>query len=346
MVTIKVYNDIITASDEFFYEMFGAEYTLSLDKVKKIFDENPDEKDFKFEINCNGGYVSEGLAIYDTIRTSGKNIYCDINGACHSMAVCLLLAAPFENRTANPHAMALIHKVRGGCSCTTAEETKKYADDIKVQENAILDIYADRTGKSKKALKALMDAEKERTADELLQLGFISKINIYNTNLKKFSKMATTNKKENLFQRATNFVAKTTNKFFKTANFDYADSEGNVLFSTESEEDTLAVGDVVTLPGDETGGTFTLDDGRVVTIVDNVVTEIADADDETENLRQENAALRNDLQEALNLIDELKAGQTSNYKPVPRNMQNKGGNQNQSNVAAKLAAMREKNAKK
>jgi ATP-dependent Clp protease protease subunit len=337
MVTIKVYNDIITDSDVFLYEMFGEENTLSLGKVKDIFNKNPNENDFKFDIHCNGGYVSEGLAIYDTIRTSGKNIYCDINGSCHSMAVCLLLAAPFENRTANPHAQALIHKVRGGCIGVTAEEAQQYAADVKKDENAIIDIYVDRTGKSKEAMKALMSAEKIRTADELLQLGFISKINSYNTNFKNFSKMEKNDKKDDLLKRAGNFVTKAVNWLSqKTANFDYADAEGNVLFSTESEEDTLAVGDVVTIPDGATGGTFTLEDGRVVTIADNVVTEIGEAAP-TEDLQAENDELRNQLQEAVNLINELKSQVASNYKPATRTTAQKGATPT-SNVADKLAA--------
>jgi ATP-dependent Clp protease protease subunit len=341
MITIKVYNDIVTGDEAFFMEMFGAENTFSLEKVKDIFADNPKETDFKFDIHCNGGYVSEGLAIYDFLRTSGKNIHCNIDGTCHSMANVILLAAPFENRTANPHAKALIHKVRGGCYGVTVEEIEQYKQSIAADEKEIIKIYSDRTGKSEKAMEVLMSAEKERTATELLKLGFISKINVFNTNFKNLKQMKT-NKSKNVFQRAANFVTKTTNKFFKSANFDYTDVEGNVVFSTESEEDTLAVGDVVTLPEGETDGTFELEDGRTVTIVDSVVTEIAEADDETENLRDENAELRQSLQEAVNLIEELKAAKTSNYKPAART--SKGNANSQSAVKSKLDAL--KNAKK
>jgi hypothetical protein len=142
---------------------------------------------------------------------------------------------------------------------------------------------------------------------------------------------------KNLFQRAANFVTKTTNKFFATVNFDYSDSEGNVLFSIEGEEDTLAVGSVVTLPGGETGGTFELEDGRIVTVADSVVTEISDPADETANLQAENADLRADLQEALNLINDLKGQITSNYKPAVRTAKT-GNSAPQSRVSEKLAA--------
>ena len=338
MITVKVYNDIVTGDDAMFYELFGFENTLTLEKVKDIFADNPKETDFTFNIHCNGGYVSEGLAIYDAIRTSGKNIFCNIDGSCHSMATVLLLAAPFENRTANPHARALIHRVRGGAVGVTADELAQYNESMKRDEDSIIKIYCDRTGKSEKAMRALMSAEKERPASELLELGFISKINNYNTN---FKKMGTTNDRNKLMARVDKFVS-AVNKFFASVNFDYTDADGNVLFSTESAEDTLAVGDVVTIASGETGGTFTLGDGRTVTIVDNVVTEIAEpTDNELEDLQAENAELREQLQMAVNLINELKGQVTSNYKPAPRTVK-PGNTTTQSVVNKKLEELKNK----
>ena len=46
----------------------------------------------------------------------------------------------------------------------------------------MLNIYEDRTGTDRETLKGLLKEEKMRTADELLQYGFISKINPYTTN--------------------------------------------------------------------------------------------------------------------------------------------------------------------
>ena len=146
MVEIDIYKPI-DREDPFMSLWFGDDWVFSADNVHRAFDENPTEKDFRFNINCDGGSVAEGLRIYDVLRTSGKNIYMNIEGGCHSMAVCLLLAAAKENRTANPNCRALIHEVR---ACTydnlTADDAQALADEIRTEQNAILDIYADRTG--------------------------------------------------------------------------------------------------------------------------------------------------------------------------------------------------------
>ena len=74
MVEVNVYK--VIDKEDIFMSLFGFEDTVfNADIIRKVFDENPDEKEFKFNINCNGGLVSEGLRIYDVLRTSGKTIH-------------------------------------------------------------------------------------------------------------------------------------------------------------------------------------------------------------------------------------------------------------------------------
>lgn len=99
MINIRLYNPIANKHNAWWYSWDGEDGVFSLDFVQKVFSDNPNETDFRFNVHCAGGEVEEGLAIYDWLRTSGKNIYMNIEGGCHSMAVTLLLAAPAENRS-------------------------------------------------------------------------------------------------------------------------------------------------------------------------------------------------------------------------------------------------------
>ena len=168
-----------------------------------------------------------------------------------------------------------------------------------------------------------MNEEKIRTAEELLEWGFISRINSYNTNFKTNSNMA---KAKNLKQAATDLLSRINaflNQEEQATNFEHTDEDGTVLFTTESEDDTLEVG-MAASPD----GTFTLPDGRTVTIADGAISEIkepeAEEDDETnlseevERLEAENAQLRSMLEEATNLIEEFKKETRSNFKPKGR----------------------------
>lgn len=325
MLVIDLNLPIGPESENKWYAMWGEEAVFfSLDTVKRIFEEHPDEKDVKFNINCDGGYVEEGFAIYDYIRTSGRNIYTNIEGGCHSMAIVMLLAAPLENRSANKHSKALIHCVRADYGWdATADELKSMAEELEQEQEQILDIYADRTGGDKDELRAFMKEEKMRTAEWLMDHGFIGSINAYNTNLRKGRPMFNNQKqtdmaktKQQVLDMASNFLKGLKNVLGTAVNFEHKDNDGNVLFTTEAEDETLEVG----MPASP-DGTFELPDGRTVVIADGVITEIQEAstedpdEQELENLRTENENLRNQLTEAANVIEELQAQLSSNYAP-------------------------------
>lgn len=315
MIEVKLHTPIASEGNGWLY-CLGEENNgvFSLDFVQRLFADHPDEQDFKFNIHCPGGEVEEGLAIYDALRTSGKNIYMNIEGACHSMAVTMLLAAPYENRTANPNCRALIHKVWTCATCGTADELEAAAEQVRSLQNSILDIYADRTTTEREELERILNEEKERTATELLKWGFISKINPYNTNIKN-KKMA-----NKIIQEITNFLGKLKNEVENVMNYVFYGENGEELFRTEREDDFLEVGMRA-----EPDGDFDIGE-RIVVIRDGVITEIREKrdderDEELNNLREqldaanaEVSALREQLAQATNLLNEAKKHITSNGK--------------------------------
>lgn len=310
---------------------------FSLETIKKLFNDHPEEKDFKFNFNCDGGYVEEGLAIYDTMRTSGKNIYCNIEGGCHSMAIVMLLAAPKENRTANPNCRALIHNVRTmPYGDMTAGQMEDAAEELRMQEGAILDIYADRTGMNRDVLQSIMNEEKVRTASELLEWGFIGSVNNYNTNSKpqgmhkstpninsKNQSSMANKTKQQVLNEANSFLSKLKNLLGGAAvNYDHADADGNVLFTTDAENDHLEVGMVASPDGTYTLAVATSEfpEGTVVIIADGVITEInepqgGEDNDDLDAANARIAELEAALNEAQETITGLMAQVSSNYNP-------------------------------
>lgn len=306
MYTLEINGDITRPEDGAWLRAYGMEdTTVSTDTIRAALREAGADTDILININSFGGVVDEALTIYDILRMSGKNIHANIIGECHSAAIILLLAAPAENRTANPNARALIHKVYCPvCDMVTAEDAFAVAKSLKDAEDAILDIYEQRTTADRETLEALMDAEEVQTADALLQYGFITKINNYNTNIyrpktKNMSKIST---------RWDKFLANARNAVGIVAmNYDYTDAEGKVLFSTEGGPDeVLKVGDEVKIAEEgKTSGEFELGDGRKVTVEDNIVTEIEESDADNENAA-ELEELRNLVAEGMEVVNELR----------------------------------------
>lgn len=90
------------------------------------------KKDISLYINSNGGSITAGLAILDTMLFLG----CDINTYCIgqavSMAALLLAAGTKGKRFALPHSRLMLHQPYGGVGGTS--------DDIALQAKEILEL--------------------------------------------------------------------------------------------------------------------------------------------------------------------------------------------------------------
>ncbi len=91
--------------------------------------EDPD-KDISLYVNCPGGSVTAGLAIYDTIQFVKPNVCTICMGQAASMGALLLSAGTKGKRSALPHARIMIHQPLGG--------VQGQAVDIDIQAREIL----------------------------------------------------------------------------------------------------------------------------------------------------------------------------------------------------------------
>jgi ATP-dependent Clp protease, protease subunit len=91
--------------------------------------EDPD-KDISLYVNCPGGSVTAGLAIYDTIQFVKPNVCTICMGQAASMGALLLAAGTKGKRSALPHARIMIHQPLGG--------VQGQAVDIDIQAREIL----------------------------------------------------------------------------------------------------------------------------------------------------------------------------------------------------------------
>lgn len=293
-------NEQVKAMVEFWGD--GGMQIFTVETLNKFLADNPDDNELTLNIDCDGGSVEEGLKIYDALRMSGRTLHTNIAGACHSMAVVILLAAPVENRSGNTNLRALIHRVYAGVYMDmSAEDCLDMADRLLMEEDAILDIYADRTGGDRKELQDVMRSESMHNAESLLALNFISKVNSYNTN-QFFNAMTKSIKSAYAAFVNRREAYRKKNQAGDPVIYEYKDAEGNVVFTSEVAPEDLAEGSPVTLTDGTTSGTFLLDDDREVTITDGVVESIDTT--ETDTLEERVEELETLVEEATNLITE------------------------------------------
>ncbi len=72
------------------------------------------ESDISLYLNCPGGLVTSGMAIYDTIQYLKPDVQTICIGQATSMGAVLLAAGATGKRHALPHARIMLHQMLGG----------------------------------------------------------------------------------------------------------------------------------------------------------------------------------------------------------------------------------------
>ena len=116
------------------------------------------KKDINVYINSAGGYITSGLAIYDTMRFMGFDINTYCLGQAASMAALLLAAGTKGKRFALPNSRIMIHQPSGGITGTSADIALQ-AKEILELKQICAQIMADSTGKTKEQI--LKDSERD-----------------------------------------------------------------------------------------------------------------------------------------------------------------------------------------
>ena len=133
------------------------------------------EKDIHIYLNSPGGYVTAGLAIYDTMQY----IKCPVSTICIGQAIsmaALLLAGGTEGkRLALPNSRIMIHQPLGGAR-GQATEVEIHAREILKLRDRLNDILVKHTGQTKKKIAADTERDYFMSPDEAQKYGIIDKV--------------------------------------------------------------------------------------------------------------------------------------------------------------------------
>ncbi len=133
------------------------------------------EKDMFLYINSPGGYVTAGLAVYDTMQYVQPDIATICMGQASSMAALLLAGGTKGKRSALPNARIMIHQPLGGAE-GQATDIKIQADEIIRLKKRINQIMAKATGQTLRKIEKDSDRNYFMNATEAKQYGIIDNI--------------------------------------------------------------------------------------------------------------------------------------------------------------------------
>lgn len=133
------------------------------------------DKDIFLYINSPGGSVTDGMAIYDTM----KFIKCDVSTICigmaASMAAFLLSAGKKGKRIALANSEIMIHQPSGGVS-GQATEIAIVAERILKLRSKMNKILAENTGKPLEKIEADVERDFYMDAEDAKVYGIIDKV--------------------------------------------------------------------------------------------------------------------------------------------------------------------------
>jgi ATP-dependent Clp protease protease subunit len=260
-----------------------------------------DDKLIELSINSPGGVCTEGMAIYDRLRSlEGHTIKAEVIGECSSMASVVLMAASV--RRMHPNARICIHKPRFAdfyLPTMTEDEAKRAYEDLHAETERLKKIYLDRTSYTEEELDKLMGEDRYMTAEEALQHGVITEIIQPMTASKQPTHMSKLTKALKAFAEAmregeneqeTSVVAMTLN------------TEDGSTIEIEREEGEPQVGDAA-----KPDGEHKMADGTTIVIADGVITEIKPAEPAKEEETMTEEEVASTIAEMTEAIEKLTA---------------------------------------
>ncbi|MBN2054553.1 ATP-dependent Clp endopeptidase proteolytic subunit ClpP [bacterium] len=136
--------------------------------------EDPD-KDINLYLNSPGGYVTSGLAIYDTMQYIKPDVSTICVGQAVSMTAVLLAAGARGKRFALPNSRVMIHQPSGGFQGQATDVQLQAREILRARERLNL-ILAEHTGQPLARIIENTERDHFLTPEEAKEYGLIDEV--------------------------------------------------------------------------------------------------------------------------------------------------------------------------
>lgn len=131
--------------------------------------------DISLYINSPGGSVTDGLAIYDTMRLIPNDVSTLAMGFAASMGQFLLTVGTHGKRFALPNARIMMHQPSAGIGGSTAD-IEIQAENLEFTKRAIERITAEHTGQDEETIARDGDRDRWFTAEQAREYGMVDQV--------------------------------------------------------------------------------------------------------------------------------------------------------------------------
>lgn len=153
------------------------EHTANLIVAQLLFlDQQDPERDIQMYINCPGGVIYHGLAIYDTMRQISAPVLTVAVGLTASFGTILLTAGEKGKRYALPNATVHMHQPWQSGGGGQATDIEIQAREILRQRDLLNNILVEQTGQPRERIENDTDRDVYLTAQQAVEYGLIDGI--------------------------------------------------------------------------------------------------------------------------------------------------------------------------
>mmetsp|Transcript_16909 Transcript_16909/g.25442 ORF Transcript_16909/g.25442 Transcript_16909/m.25442 type:complete len:242 (+) Transcript_16909:80-805(+) len=172
---IDIYNRLYRERIIFLGSEIDDELANQIIGVMLYLDSESTTKPIYLYINCPGGSVIAGLAIYDTMNHIKSKVVTINIGLAASMASFLLCGGQRGMRLALPHSRVMIHQPMGGAQGQAEDIKVEAAQIIRIKDN-LVKAYAMMTGQTQETIIRDLDRDNFMSAAEAAEYGLIDKV--------------------------------------------------------------------------------------------------------------------------------------------------------------------------
>jgi ATP-dependent Clp protease protease subunit len=133
------------------------------------------ERPISLYINCPGGVIYHGLAIYDTMRHVQAPVHTYAVGVTASMGTVLLASGDDGHRYALPHATVHMHPA-GGSAQGYAPDVEIQYKELKRVEDLLHRLLSKHTGQPVEQIASDFERDRFMTAEEAIEYGLVDQI--------------------------------------------------------------------------------------------------------------------------------------------------------------------------
>lgn len=133
------------------------------------------KKDIQLYINSPGGSITDGMAIYDTMRFLSCDIKTYCMGQAASMATVIVAAGTVGKRYALPHSRLMIHQPSGGATGQTSDISIA-AKEILRWRKTLNEVLSEHSGQDVERIAKDSDRDFYMTATEAKEYGLVDHV--------------------------------------------------------------------------------------------------------------------------------------------------------------------------